>query len=115
MPECSPFYLITCDFNRLSISALSLWCEELPPKKFFLRDQSHWNLKILLSLSNAFRKRSCSKGENVNYNNKEKKTQNTSINQETRRSSFHACDDSRAQQEEPSPGTTQSMESHGLC
>lgn len=46
---------------------------------------------------------------------KKKKTQNISINQETRKSSFHACDDSRAQQEEPSPGTTQSMESHGLC
>lgn len=64
MPECSPVYLITCDFNRLSISALSFWCEELLPEKSFLawRDQNHWNLKILLLLSNAVRKRSCSKG-----------------------------------------------------
>lgn len=51
----------------------------------------------------------------ITIRKKKKKTQNISINQETRKSSFHACDDSRAQQEEPSPGTTQSMESHGLC
>jgi len=67
-----------------------------------------------LSLSNALRKRSCSKGENVNYNSNGGKK----IPQLIRRPEevvFMPCDDSRAQQEEPSPGTTQSMESHGLC
>ena len=52
------------------------------------------------------------KGENVNYNNKKKNK--TQLIRRPEVVDFMPCDDSRAQQEEPSPGTTQSMESHGL-